>query len=256
MLLLSTSSLKWYWLHKIFTLVKKSKYDWIDLCIDEKNFDTLDENYLKWLSDAFEVPVLSITAQDKWLNQEKVDKIAKIAKTLNSQIINFYPPHITDKNMDFFSKYLLKLKKDLRIKITLQNVEQKFLLFIIPEYRNSNLIDLKKITWDTALNLSSIDKSSWVDLIKAQAILWNTLSNIYFNDRTWIKDLLLPWCAWWWVSYLPLESFLMRLKISWYNWFFSLKVKPTELWAWNDEKVLYNLEYIKNYYNKHFINYK
>ncbi|MDD5770374.1 MAG: hypothetical protein PHE25_05385 [Candidatus Gracilibacteria bacterium] len=256
MLLLSTSSLKGYGLHKIFTLVKKSKYDGIDLCIDEKNFDTLDENYLKGLSDAFEVPVLSITAQDKGLNQEKVDKIAKIAKTLNSQIINFYPPHITDKNMDFFSKYLLKLKKDLRIKITLQNVEQKFLLFIIPEYRNSNLIDLKKITGDTALNLSSIDKSSGVDLIKAQAILGNTLSNIYFNDRTGIKDLLLPGCAGGGVSYLPLESFLMRLKISGYNGFFSLKVKPTELGAGNDEKVLYNLEYIKNYYNKHFINYK
>jgi hypothetical protein len=75
-----------------------------------------------------------------------MDKIVKIAQVLNSQILNFYPPHISDKNMDFFTKYLQKVKRELRIKVTLQNVEQKFMLFIIPEYRNSNLLDIKKIT--------------------------------------------------------------------------------------------------------------
>jgi len=256
MLLLSTSSLKWYWIHKIFILVKKAKYDWIDLVIDEKNYDTMDENYLKWLSDAFELPILSVTAPDRGLSKEKMDKIVKIAQVLNSQILNFYPPHISDKNMDFFTKYLQKVKRELRIKVTLQNVEQKFMLFIIPEYRNSNLLDIKKITWDTALNLSNIDKSSWIDLSKAQSILWNTLSNVYLNDRVWLRTWLLPGSAWGWVSYLPIESFLMKLKISGYNWFFSLRVKPSEIWAWNDEKVLFNLEYVKNYYKKHFLDYK
>ena len=73
MLLLSTSSLKWYWIHKIFTLVKKAKYDWIDLVIDENDYDVMDENYLKWLSDAFEIPVLSVTAPSKWLNKERLN---------------------------------------------------------------------------------------------------------------------------------------------------------------------------------------
>jgi hypothetical protein len=130
------------------------------------------------------------------------------------------------------------------------------MLFIIPEYRNSNLLDIKKITWDTALNLSNIDKSSWIDLSKAQSILWNTLSNVYLNDRLWLRTWLLPGSAWGWVSYLPIESFLMKLKTSGYNWFFSLRVKPSEIWAWNDEKVLFNLEYVKNYYKKHFLDYK
>lgn len=256
MLLLSTSSLKWYWIHKIFTLVKKAKYDGIDLVIDEKNYDTLDENYLKWLSDAFEVPVLSITAPDKWLTKEKIEHIWRIAKALNSQVVNFFPPHISDKNMDFFAESLTKLKKDLKIKITLQNVEQKFMLFVIPEYRNSNLLEIKKITWDTALNLSDIDKSSGIDLNRAQATLWNTLTNIYLNDKNGPKIGLLPWNAGWWVSFLPIESFLMKLKTSWFNWFFSLRVNPLELWVGTDDKVLFNLDFAKNYYKKHFLDYK
>lgn len=256
MLLLSTSSLKWYWLHKIFTITKKSKYEWIDLVIDENEYDTMDEVYLKWLSDAFEIPILSITAPSKWLNKEKIDNIVKIAKTLNTQVINFFPPHLSDKNTEYFISYLNKIKKDLRIKITLQNVEQKFMLFIIPEYRWNNLIELKKVTWDTAFNISSVDKSSWIDLNKAISTLWNTLTNIYLNDKYWTKDFLLPWMAWWWVSHMPIESFLIKLKTSWYNWFFCLKVKPSEIWVWNNDKIMYNLDFVRNYYIKHFLEYK
>lgn len=256
MLLLSTSSLKWYWIHKIFTIVKKSKYDGIDLVIDEKNYDTLDEKYLKWLSDAFEVPVLSITAPDRGLSKSKIDQIVKIAEALKTQVINFYPPHISDKAMPSFPKYLNKLKKDLRISITLQNVEQKFMLFVIPEYKNSNLVELKKITWDTALNIANLDKASGIDILKAQNMLGSSLKNIYLSDKQWIKDGLLPGTAGWGVSSLPIESFMMKLKSSWYNWFFSLRVKPTELWIWDEEKVLYNLDLVQKYFKKHFLDYK
>jgi len=65
MLLLSTSSLRGHGIHKIFTIVKKAEYDGIDLMIDDNQFDTLDEKYLKALSDAFKIPVVSITAPEK-----------------------------------------------------------------------------------------------------------------------------------------------------------------------------------------------
>ncbi len=53
MILLSTSSLKGYGLHKIFQLVQKSQYNGIDLVIDKANFDTLDAEYIKKLSSDF-----------------------------------------------------------------------------------------------------------------------------------------------------------------------------------------------------------
>jgi hypothetical protein len=48
--------------------------------------------------------------------------------------------------MDWYFAYLNKVKLDNRISVTIQNIEQKFLYFVIPEYKNSNVLDLKKIT--------------------------------------------------------------------------------------------------------------
>lgn len=256
MLLLSTSSFKWYWLHKIFKLAKDSNYDWIDLVVEKWNFDTTDVEYIKSLSEEFWVLVLSITAPDKWIDKEKIDEIMKMSEVLKSQVVNFSPPHFTEKNMEWYLSYLSKVKTESRISVTIQNIEQKFIYFVIPEYKNSNLLDIKKVTWDTALNISNIDKSSWTDLIKMLWVLWNTIRNVYLSDKAGNKDGLLPWNAGWWLSHLPIESFFMKLKNSWYDGFFSLKVKPNELWAWNDELVLHNLENVKKYYKKHFIDFK
>jgi homospermidine synthase len=48
----------------------------------------------------------------------------------------------------------------------------------------------------------------------------------------------------------------MKLKTWGYNGFITLKVKPSELWVGNEERVLQNLEYAKNYYSKHYLNFK
>ena len=41
MLLLSTISFNWYWLHRIFEFAKKAKYDWIELVLTKNNYDAL-----------------------------------------------------------------------------------------------------------------------------------------------------------------------------------------------------------------------
>lgn len=71
MLLISTSSLKGYWIHKIFSIVKNSNYDWIDLSVDFDDFDSFDKDYLKQISDDFWVKILSITAPPRWMTKEK-----------------------------------------------------------------------------------------------------------------------------------------------------------------------------------------
>ena len=256
MILLSTSSLNWYWLHRIFKFAHKAWFDWLDLSLARLNYDSWDEDYIKELSDSFNLPILSITAPSRWMNEKKVDKIVVIARKLWVQVITFSPPHFSDKNITWFSKYLLKVKRDTHISITVQNVEPKFLFFIIPEYRNASLYEIKKITWDTTLDLSSIDTSSWMDILKAQKMLWSSVKNIFLSDKYGTKAWILPGWAGGGISYLPLESFFMKLKISGYNWFISLKVRPSELWVWTEEKVMQNLEYTISYYKKHFLNYK
>jgi len=255
-ILLSTSSLTWYWLHRIFKFAHKAWFDWLDLSLGGLNYDYWDEDYIKELSDSFGLSVLSITAPARWMNEKKVDRIISIAWKLWSQLVTFSPPHFSDKNTTWFTRYLLKVKRDTHISIAIQNVEPKFLFFVIPEYKNATLFDIKKVTWDATLDLSSVDPTSWMDILKAQKMLWSSIKNIFLSDRHWSKSRILPWWAWWGISYLPLESFFMKLKISWYNGFISLKVNPKELWAWTEEKVLQNLSYSIEYYKKHFLNFK
>ncbi len=255
MILLSTASLTWYGIHRVFIFAKKAWFDGIDLALSKFNLDLWDADYIKELSDSFWVPVLSVTAPSKWLNEKKVDMIVSIAQKLNSQVINFAPPHFSDTNITWYTNYLPRVKKSTHLGISIKNVEPKFLFFIIPEYKNASLLEIKKITWDTSLDLSSIDSSSSMDILKALSILGSSIKNIYLSDKKWPRKWVLPWSAWGWVSYLPLESFFMKLKTGWYNWFITLKVRPAELWAGTKEKVLQNLEYSIKYYKKHFLDY-
>ncbi len=255
MLLLSTSSLQWYWLHKIFKFARDWGYDWLDIALNQNNHDLWNSDYIYNLSKGFGINVFSITAPKVWMDEKKVDKIMEIAIKLWVQNVTFSPPHISDKSINWYKSYLPRIKRSTNISISIQNIEQKFVFFIIPEYKNATLFEIRKITWNTTLDLSNVDHSSSMDILKAQKILWSSIKNVFLSDRHWTRTWLLPWTAWWGISYLPLESFLMKLKTSWYNWIITLKVNPKEIWAWNDEEVSENLEYIKKYYKKHFLNF-
>lgn len=255
-LLLSTSSLTGYGLHKMFYFAKETKMTGLDLHLNNKDFDLWDKDYIKSLSDEYDIPVLSITAPLRWMNERKVNIIISIAKELGTQVVTFSPPHISDKESSWFAKYLPKVKRDSHLSIAIQNIEPKFLFFIIPEYKNATFSEIRRITWDTTLNLLWINPSSNMDIMKAQKFLWWSMKNVFFSDRYWNKTWILPWWAGGGVSYLPLESFLMKLKSSGYNSFITLKIRPKELWAWNNDKVIKNLNYVKKYYEKHFIHFK
>jgi sugar phosphate isomerase/epimerase len=255
MLLLSTSSLQWYGLHKIFQLVKKAGYSGIDLVIEHDAYDTWDKEYLKSLSLESGVAILSLTAPAQKLTEEKVNEIIEIARHIGAKVINFSPPHISDKNIKWFSGLLPNLKPE-GIDITVQNVPPKFLFFIIPEYKNSTLDQIKKVTGNTSLDIAGIDSSSGMDITKASLILGTTLKNIYLSDKTSEKEGLMPGNAGGGISHLPIESFMMKLRSSWYEGYFSLKVDPLELSAGLDNTVIEKLLKLKEYYKKHFVNFK
>lgn len=256
MLLISTSSLLWYWLHRVFWFVSKANYDWIDLWLWDLNYDLWDEDYILSLSKEFNIPILSITAPSFWIDRKKIDKIVNIALNTWAQSITFCPPHFTDKNKDWFFRNLPKIKKETNLSICIKNVEAEFIMFVIPKHKNSNLEDIKNITWDTTLDISAINNSSWVDILKTHHILNDSIKNVMLSDKDWWNEWLIPWLSWWWISYLPLESFLMKLKTTGYNWFITLNVNPTELWVWNEELVLQKLENFKKYYKKYYLDFK
>lgn len=249
MLLISTSSFHWYWIHRIFTIVKKSGYDWINLDMISWEFDTEDAAYIKELSLEFSIPVVSITAYEKKMDSKLVDETIKFAKTVWAKIINFYPPHRADKDTTWFSTYLPKVKEKTKdISLSIINVEPKTFLFFIPEYKDATLTTINKITWDTSLAISNVDSSTWVDLLKTFTILNKTIKNVFLSDKSWTKqDLQLG--KW----EMPLESFLIKLREGNYKWLFTLRLSPKELWVWNEWIILKKMEEAKVYFEKYFV---
>jgi len=121
------------------------------------------------------------------MSKEKLNKIIIMAKKLKVQMVTVSPPHITDKDTKWFGTLLMKIKKDTHISICIQNVEPKFLFFVIPEYRNATLTQIKGVTGDTTLDILGIDSSSSMDILKAQKMLGSSIKNIFFSDRHGLK---------------------------------------------------------------------
>ena len=256
MLLLSTSSLTGYGLHRIFSFAKQAGYTGLDISLGMLNYDFWDEEYILELSQLFKLPVLSLTAPSKGMSQKKLEKIMLIAQKLEVQLVTFSPPHLTDKDTKWFGAPLAKIKKALHLSVCIQNVEPKFLFFVIPEYRNATLEQIKGVTGDTTLDLMWVDSSSSMDIMKAQMVLGSSIKNVFFSDKMSSHRGLLPGGSGWGVSHLPLESFLMKLKASGYAWYLTVKVWPKEIGVGNAERVDQNLKFIKNYYEKYFENFK
>lgn len=256
MLLLSTASLTGYGLHRIFAFAKKAGYTWLDISLGTLNFDLWDEEYIAELVKAFDMPVLSLTAPWKGMSKEKFSKIIDMAGKLSVQLVTFSPPHITDRDTKWFGSLLMKIKRDTHISICIQNVEPKFLFFVIPEYRNATFTQIKSVTGDTTLDILGVDNSSSMDILKAQSMLGSSIKNIFFSDKQGMKRWILPGGAGGGISYLPLESFLMKLKSVGYSGYITLKVNPKEIGVGNADRVEQNLEYMKKYYEKHFAKFK
>ncbi|EKE26170.1 MAG: hypothetical protein ACD_4C00399G0003 [uncultured bacterium (gcode 4)] len=248
MLIVSTSCFKWYWLHKIFKLVSLSWYDWLNLDLSPVDFDTENILYIKELSQTFKVPVVSISAYERKMDNNTVDFIIQMARELWSKSINFYPPHRLDKDNSWFSNYLPKIKeKNPDLNINIMNVEPKTFLFFIPEYKDATLSTIKKITNETALVVSNVDPSSWIDLLKTFSLLWNSIKNVYLSDKSWNKQDMFLW-KW----DMPLRDLLWKLNDNWYSWLFTLKINPKEILAGKDDQVLVKLLEAKEFFLKHF----
>jgi len=193
MFLLSTSSLRGYGLHRIFSFARDAQYDGICLDLNPLDFDTENTEYIAILSKEFNMPVVSITAYERRITPKIADRIIEMAKTLESKVVSFYPPHRLDKDGEWFSEYLPKVQQHNKdIDIAIINVEPKTFLFLIPEYKDATLPLIKKITGKTSLNISNIDPESGTDLIRTFSLLGNSIYNVYLSDKTANKEELLP----------------------------------------------------------------
>lgn len=247
MLVLSSDSLRGYGLNRIFNFVKQAGYGGVDLAIDFKNFDTQNTDYVKLLSDQYQIPVVAIQAASV-SSPKKIMETVKMAKTLGCRIIVVQPPKIFDfKYIQWLKNEIPKIRQKENISIALENAPSETFLGIIPEHAMGNVNEMKKFKHACIDTTRVAQKHD--DLIRIYKSLKKFLVHIHLSNVKLGKQYYLPN-----EGILPIESFLTKLKQDSWPGNIAVKVNPKFMNAGDDEKVLKTLLDIKKFYDTYFTN--
>lgn len=245
MITLHTESLNKYGLNRIFEFAKNAGYDGIEIGVNKGNYDTQNAEYIKKLSTEHKLPVVALHTPSNG-SITSVEFVAEMAEYLKCPVIVISPPKLLDfKFTNWLKKEVPNLRKKKKIQIALANASGETLLGFLPARALNNITDLKKFGM-VALDCSSTVSKKW-DLIRIYEHLKKLVVHVHLSNVRKHKEYSLPN-----EGVLPLESFLKKLKANNYKGAISVRVKPTELKAGDDDKVLKRLKKVKTFVNEYF----
>ena len=245
MIVLHSSSLHKYGLNRIFDFAKKAGYDGIEIEVDKNDFDTQNAEYIKKLSEEFGLPVIALHAPQNG-GEKSVEHVIEMAVYLKCPLVIVTPPKLTDfKFTRWLKKEIPILRKKKNIQIALTNTGGKTILGFLPERALNNLEDLRKfgmVSLDCSMTASKKQ-----DLIRFYETLKKLVVHVHLSNVRRHKEYSLPN-----EGILPLESFLKKLKQNKYEGSISLRVRPQELAAGDDDLVIKRLKKAKEFILEYF----
>ena len=246
MIALHTSSLNKYGLSRIFEFAKAAGYDGIEIGVDKNDFDTQNADYIKKLSDQFGLPIVALHSPVNG-STKSVKHVIEMAEYLNCPVVIVTPPKLLDFSFaNWLKKEVPEIRKKKRIQIALVNTPGKTILGFLPERMMNNLSDLKKFGM-AALDCSSAASKKWGNLMSVYERLKKLVVHVHLSNIKNHKDYALPN-----QGILPLESFLRKLKANDYKGAISIRVRPSELSAGDDEVVVEKLKKVKTFVDEFF----
>lgn len=244
MITLHTASLGQYGLNRIFEFVAAAGYDGIEIAVDKNNFDTQNAEYIKKLSEEYKVPVIALHTPSNG-GKKAVEHVIEMASFLKANVIVISPPKLTDFRFTrWLKKEIPNLRKKKKIQITLANGGGDTLFGFLPAKALNNKADLKSfgaVTIDTSMVASKKE-----DLIRFYESLKKMVNHVHLSNVHQHKEYSMPE-----EGILPLESFIKKLKNNDYKGAISLKVRPSELIAGDDEEVVKKLKSAKEFIEKY-----
>jgi len=249
--LFSTDSLSWYGLDLLFALVKEAGFDGIDLAI-WKNFDSRKIDYVKKLSETYQLPIKVIQTSDN-LNNKEIHRAIDLCYELGADTITINAPKFFNfKAFSFITDNILKRRKEHKsIHFTIINPEDSSIFALpIPKYRFSNMVEIvKKYLCYIWLDISNLDSDSFEsDFLRKMKDFLPYLSVIYFSDKnkvgTWH---ILPGD---WVLKLP--TFLKKLKEYGYNRYISTKIQISKTDLADSDKIKIILKKSRSYLQEYY----
>lgn len=249
--LFSSDSLSGYGLDLVFDLVKEAGFDGLDLAI-WKNFDARKVDYVKKLSDKYELPVRVIQTSDN-LNDKEINRAIDLCYELGADTIAINAPTFFNfKAFNFIADNILRRRKDNKsIHFTIINPEDSSIFALpIPKYRFSNMVEIvKKYLCYIGLDVANLDSDSFeTEFMRKMKDFLPYLSVIYLSDKTRIGEgHILPG-----EGVLKLPTFLKRLKEFWYNRYVSTKVKIAKSDLADSDKVKIILKKSRTYLKENY----
>lgn len=248
MIILHTNSLSKYGLNRIFEFAKLAGYDGMEIGVNKSDYDTQNAEYIKKLSEQYNLPVLALSSPQNG-SSKSVEHVVEMAVYLNCPVVIVTPPKLLDFGFaNWLKKEVPHLRKKKHVQIALVNTPGKTLFGFLPERVMNSLTDLKKFGM-AALDCSSTASKKWGNLMSVYEHLKKLVVHIHLSNIKNHKDYALPN-----EGILPLESFLRKLKANDYKGAISIRVRPSELAAGDDEKVVEKLkkakEFVEEFYNK------
>ncbi|MFH0820679.1 MAG: sugar phosphate isomerase/epimerase [Candidatus Peregrinibacteria bacterium] len=245
MLTLHTASLHKYGLNRIFEFVKAAGYDGIEIGVDKSSFDTQNAEYIKQLSEAYQLPVLALHAPANGA-QKSVEHTIRMAEFLGCPMVVITPPKLLDfKFTAWLKKEAPELRKKKRIQIALANANGNTILGFLPERALNNLDSLKKFGM-VALDTSATISKKW-DLMRIYEHLKKLIVHVHLSNVRYHKEYSLPN-----EGILPLESLLKKLKKDNFKGCISVLVRPQELNAGDDADVIHKLKSVKKFVEEYY----
>lgn len=245
MIILHTSSLNSYGLNRVFEFAKKANYDGIEIAVEKNNFDTQNASYIKQLSDEYKLPIAALHVPHDG-EEKAVQHVIEMAIYLKCPTIVITPPKLTNfKFTHWLKKEIPSLRKKKKIQITLANGGGKTIFGFLPERALNNKADLKN--FGAATIDCSMVASKKEDLIRFYEGLKKVINHVHLSNVSHHKEYSLPQ-----EGILPLESFLKKLNDNKFEGAISLKVRPSELSAGDDEEVIKNLKKMKSFVEEYY----
>jgi len=248
MIALHTSSLGKYGLNRVFEFAKAAGYDGIEIGVEKSNYDTQNAEYIKKLSEEYSLPILALHSPTNG-SAKSVEHVVEMAVYLNCPVVVITPPKLLDFAFaNWLKKEVPHLRKKKHVQIALVNAPGKTLLGFLPDRTMNSLSDLKKFGM-AALDCSSTTSKKWGNLMSVYEHLKKLVVHVHLSNIKNHKEYALPN-----EGILPLESFLRKLKTSDYKGAISIRVRPSELAAGEDEQVVEKLkkakEFVDEFYKK------
>ncbi len=246
MLALHTNSLKKYGLNRIFEFAKEAGYDGIEIGVDKANYDTQNAEYIKELSEKHNLPIVALHSPKNG-TAKSAKHVVEMADYLKCPVVVITPPKLLDfKFVNWLKKQAPQLRKKKHIQIALVNAPGKTLFGFLPERALNSLSDIKKFGM-AALDCSSAVSKKWGNLMTVYEQLKKLIVHVHLSNINKHKEYSAPN-----EGILPLESFLKKLKKNDYKGAISIRVRPSELLAGDDDKVADKLKKIKEFVDEFY----